>query len=158
MNLVVNAQDAMPEGGILRIETSTETLGVSDTEVDDNMRSGAHLVLTVSDTGCGMDPEIVDRIFEPFFTTKEVGKGTGLGLATVYGIVKQAGGHIAVESTPGTGTTFRIRFPAESTPAVAIQPPHREGETECGRGETVLVCEDEPPLRSILTRVLEAHG
>jgi signal transduction histidine kinase len=107
MNLAVNARDAMPQGGRLSISTRAETVPAEAA----GSRQGRYAVLEVADTGCGMSPEVRARIFEPFFTTKDMGKGTGLGLSTVYGIVEQAGGHIAVESAPGAGTTFRVYLP-----------------------------------------------
>jgi signal transduction histidine kinase/CheY-like chemotaxis protein len=149
MNLAVNARDAMPNGGRLSIETGA---GVPD----DAAGSGVFVVLSVTDTGGGMSEEVRDRIFEPFFTTKEQGKGTGLGLATVYGIVKQHGGHIVVDSRPGSGTTFRLFLPA----AAATE---TETERELGgpppRGnETILVVEDDEAVRELITEVLQPLG
>ena len=158
MNLVVNARDAMPEGGKLTIETA-------NVEIDEDyaaryaaMEPGPYVLLTVTDTGCGMDVQTKARLYEPFFTTKEKGKGTGLGLSTVYGIVKQSGGYIWVYSEPGQGTTFRVYLPREflATMATAIKPstlPRRAAGTE-----TILVVEDELALRKVATRILDAAG
>jgi PAS domain S-box-containing protein len=149
MNLAVNAQDAMPAGGRFLIETANRS--------GEDPIPGPQVALTVCDTGTGMSPEVLANVFEPFFTTKKKGKGTGLGLATVYGIVKQHEGHIRVESEPGEGTTFEILFPlAEEESAVEATPDApREGE----RGsETVLVVEDDEGVRGLVCSVLEYHG
>jgi CheY-like chemotaxis protein len=145
LNLAVNARDAMPQGGRLTLGTSTVD------RVD-----GSYVMLTVSDTGIGMDEATRSRIFEPFFTTKEVGKGTGMGLATVFGIVKQSGGNILVASEPERGTRFEIylpRFDAPAAPHAKEQPaPAAEGT------ETILLVEDEPELRSLAQEVLQLQG
>ncbi len=111
MNLAVNARDAMPQGGSLSLSTSNVELSEAFARDHKGARPGPHVLLTVRDTGCGMGEETVSHVFEPFFTTKAAGKGSGLGLATVYGIVKQSGGYIDLESGIGKGTTFRIYFP-----------------------------------------------
>jgi two-component system cell cycle sensor histidine kinase/response regulator CckA len=157
LNLVVNARDAMPQGGDLCIETSSVVLDEAYLRTHADVRPGPYVLLTVSDTGHGMDAETLSHIFEPFFTTKPEGKGTGLGLATVFGIVKQCGGHVSVSSEPVGGTTFRVylprvaaEMPANEVPAVIAPPP---------RGtETVLLVEDAEALRLMIHEILEAAG
>ncbi|MCL6646413.1 MAG: response regulator, partial [Dehalococcoidia bacterium] len=159
MNLCVNARDAMPAGGTLTISTSNVV--VSDHTPlpgrPGDLKPGAYVMLAISDTGIGMDAETQARIFEPFFTTKEQGKGTGLGLATVYGIITQSGGHITVQSRPGHGTTFRIYLPQ-----VAAAAEHREVHPQADglpRGtETILLVEDEDGVRALARSALERHG
>jgi len=159
LNLVVNAREAMPKGGRLTIATANlETDG--DVEA---LRAGAtpgsYVELTVSDTGIGMDEQTQARIFEPFFTTKGLGKGTGLGLATVYGIVRQSGGSIVVSSAPGQGTTFKIQFPREHTQVAVPNHGAPENSTELTIGtETILVAEDEAALRQVANRILSTAG
>ncbi len=157
VNLVLNARDAMPRGGVIIISTGNDHLSRSEVRRWSDVRPGHYAVLTVSDTGCGMDPATLARVFEPFFTTKVQGKGTGLGLATAYGIVKQSGGHIEVESEPGQGTTFRVYLPVaeEDVPTVAV--PQELTRTPVGT-ETVLLAEDEAAVRSLLRRTLEQKG
>jgi PAS domain S-box-containing protein len=155
MNLCVNARDAMPGGGRLRVETANAEVDATDRTGQEPMAAGRYVVLTVSDGGCGMGKEVLSRIFEPFFTTKQPGKGTGLGLAMVYGIVRQAGGYVWVDSEPGSGTSFRIYLPRiDESPAVdAREAPMPE------RGwETILLVEDDDSLRAIAREVLEEHG
>jgi signal transduction histidine kinase len=156
VNLAVNARDAMPEGGVLNI-------GLANAEVDETsargqagMAPGPYVVLSVTDTGHGMDADTKARIFEPFFTTKEVGKGTGLGLATVYGIVKQSDGFIWVYSEPGRGTTFKIYLPRVDQAPEPLSP--RPGAAAVHGTETVLLVEDEDSLRSLLRELLESFG
>lgn len=152
LNLAVNARDAMPQGGSLTLSTKAMEGKKSRSE-----QSGASfLVLEVSDTGCGMTPEVKERIFEPFFTTKGAGRGTGLGLATVYGIVKQSGGSIAVTSQPGAGTTFRIYFPGVDDQPVASSA--RRKEMAPTGSETILLVEDEDGVRSLAQHALESFG
>ena len=155
MNLVVNARDAMPHGGRIRIETGLADLTSASLDPGFQPREGQYALLTVSDTGEGMDVATKARIFEPFFTTKERGKGTGLGLATVHGIVRQAGGHVTVYSEVGHGTTFKIFLPLSSSPAEQTGPM----ESEVLRGsETILLVEDELALRSTIRDFLEESG
>lgn len=154
-NLVTNARDAMPKGGKLIIETSTVIVDDEFMMYHGLDRPGKYHVLCVSDTGCGMDETARKKIFDPFFTTKEVGKGTGLGLATVYGIVMQHGGHITVYSEPGKGTTFRVYFPAiqaETREEQVLPPDIRPG------SETVLVAEDNEEVRALMKNMLTKHG
>ena len=182
LNLAVNARDAMPEGGRLVLESRNVELREADLRDGVDVKPGRYVLLTMSDTGAGMDRNTLSHVFEPFFTTKEYGKGTGLGLATVYGIVKQSGGHIWVESEPGRGTTVRIVLPRVASPASsraaagsagsqsaappASGPPvpgggdaaHRESASALGGTETVLVVEDEEMVRELACRVLRQHG
>jgi two-component system, cell cycle sensor histidine kinase and response regulator CckA len=156
MNLVVNARDAMPRGGALAIATFPAELGEAALRSHPGARPGAFLVLEVSDTGHGIDPEVLPRIFEPFYTTKGPGKGTGLGLSTVYGIVKQSGGFIEVRSQLGKGTTFRVHLPrVAGEPAPSEAPSSLE---PAGGTETVLVVEDDSAVRRLVHRVLEPAG
>jgi PAS domain S-box-containing protein len=156
LNLAVNARDAMPGGGTLLIETGVVELDEHYPLQHPTAKPGVHVVLAVTDTGCGMDPGTRSRIFEPFFTTKEPGKGTGLGLSTVYGIVKQSGGHIWVYSEVGRGTTFKLYFPPHCGSATVAEP-ERPGPPAMGSGATILLVEDERPVRSTVRRLLERH-
>jgi PAS domain S-box-containing protein len=158
VNLAVNARDAMPNGGKLVIETSVVDFDDAFVQDHPSMSEGRYVMVVVSDSGIGMDEATRSRIFEPFFTTKEVGKGSGLGLATVYGIVKQSGGHILVYSEPGHGTTFKMYFPSaekrlesSSEAEAGALPPKREG-------VTVLVAEDDAIMRRLTRKMLEQHG
>jgi PAS domain S-box-containing protein len=157
MNLALNSRDAMPDGGRLTISARNAVVDSELHGVDSMIPYGEYVLLEITDTGTGMDNATETRLFEPFFTTKELGKGTGLGLATVYGIVKQSGGYIQVNSMLGNGTTFRIYLPLvpESEEAAEV----RAAESSSVRGvETVLVVEDEPALREIAKRVLSRQG
>jgi PAS domain S-box-containing protein len=156
MNLVLNARDAIKSGGKITIETANVTLDEDYARGHAGARPGPHVMLAVSDTGEGISPEILTHIFEPFFTTKELGRGTGLGLSTVYGIVKQSGGNIWVYSQPGRGTTFKIYLPRMEgpvpSPVESPQPPATSG------AETVLLVEDEPALRDLIKIALTGSG
>jgi len=157
MNLAVNARDAMPNGGELTIETANIEFDEGHAATHVGVAPGLYAMFAVTDTGCGMDRATVDRVFEPFFTTKETGKGTGLGLATAYGIVKQHDGSIWVYSEPGHGSTFKVYLPRANGPA-SDSAPANEGASVPGGSETILVVEDEEPVRRIAQRALEAHG
>jgi PAS domain S-box-containing protein len=157
MNLAVNARDAMPTGGKLTIATRNVEVSPGEAASYLGVERGAYVQLEVTDTGCGMDDAVKARIFEPFFTTKEEGKGTGLGLATVYGIVKQSGGSIHVETVVGQGTTFRIYLPRTEGPAPSLQQAAPVAEPRSGN-ETVLLVEDEDALRALASRVLKSKG
>ena len=156
-NLAVNARDAMPNGGQLIIETANVILDTEDVADHLELQPGEYVMLSVSDTGVGMSDEVKDHLFEPFFTTKEPGKGTGLGLATVYGVIKQSGGDIRVHSQENEGTTFRIYLPrvGEVIPA----PARPRGMTDVPSGnETILLVEDDESVRDLTWRVLEGQG
>ena len=157
MNLTVNARDAMPRGGKLTISTGNAEMDDAFVRLHPGAIPGSYVVLSVSDTGCGMDLETQTHIFEPFFTTKGEGKGTGLGLATVYGVVKQSGGYISVKSEPGIGSTFRIYLPRIQEP-VASAAPVDGGEKKAHGCETVLLVEDAHVLRELARELLEAGG
>jgi len=157
MNLGVNAQHAMPDGGSLVIETLSVELGEEYAETHPEVTPGRHVLLSVSDTGCGMDQETCAHIFDPFFTTKSPEEGTGLGLATVYGIVKQHSGSIWVYSEPGSGTTFKIYLPVDPD-AVVVQGESPERALETGGDETVLLVEDDDQVRALARTVLERDG
>ncbi len=157
VNLAVNARDAMPGGGRLVIETANVELEGGYTWESEAVRAGSYAMISVSDTGHGMDEATQARIFEPFFTTKGQGKGTGLGLSTAYGIVKQSGGHVFVSSAPGRGSTFKVYLPAVAETAEHVE--HAEKAAPMVRGsETVLLVEDEDAVRRVLRKELERHG
>ncbi len=157
MNLVVNARDAMPSGGRIIIETTEAELDEDYVSAHLGSRAGHYVVLAVSDTGCGMDEDVKSQLFEPFFTTKAVGQGTGLGLSTVYGIVKQSDGYIVVYSETGKGTTFKIYFPRVDGKAEQIALSRKEAEPAQG-SETVLVVEDDKTMREITVKLLQDGG
>ena len=150
VNLVVNARDAMPAGGRLTLETARRE---RDAATDPDLPPGLYASLTVSDTGSGMDPRTLERIFEPFFTTKEPGKGTGLGLATVYGVVEQAGGRIFVDSEPGKGARFTVLLPTMETAAIVT-----DRDVRGAPRSTIMLVEDEPAVRRLARSVLEREG
>ena len=156
MNLAVNARDAMPNGGRITITTSVNMVKRAPTPMDTEPRDGQYVLFAFTDTGSGMDTRILSRIFEPFFTTKPVGKGTGLGLSTVFGIVRQHGGWLEVDSLVDQGTTFRIYFPRSEQAPETVEPV--EGNTLRTGRETVLVAEDEEPLREMVAQVLRIQG
>lgn len=156
-NLAVNARDAMPRGGILRIATANVTLDATSSVTSLDARPGSYVSLSVADTGMGMNSEVQAHLFEPFFTTKEVNRGTGLGLATVYGIVAQSDGHIAVESEVDKGTTFTIFFPRVETTSPEDRQ-RRSRDLSPGGSETILVVEDEPAVQQLVSRILVARG
>ena len=158
LNLAVNSRDAMPKGGKFILETALVDLDANFAEQHGPMNAGSYVLLAASDTGTGMDPATVSRIFEPFFTTKEVGKGTGLGLATVYAIVQQSGGYVWVYSEPGSGTTFKIYLPSaenkigkKATSPTEVTLPRREG-------TTILLVEDDEIMLGLTKQLLEANG
>ena len=157
VNLAVNARDAMPDGGTLSIDTSNVTIDDATAGAEPDLRPGRHVKLRVADTGTGIPADIAERVFEPFFTTKPKGEGSGLGLATVYGIITQAGGRAAIQSSPGAGTAFTALLPATdqrpalAEPAAPVRPRNHGG-------ETVLVVEDEEALREVTRRILARNG
>lgn len=157
MNLIVNARDAMPNGGRLTIETSEFDIDDEYCSRNPEARPGRHVLMAVTDSGCGMSTEVLSRIFEPFFTTKDQGKGTGLGLATIYGIVKQSGGHISVYSEVGAGTTFKVYMPISEEEIGRSEAPSPEGVSPRGE-ETILLVEDEESLRSVTWGFLAKKG
>jgi PAS domain S-box-containing protein len=158
LNLAVNARDAMPKGGKLTIETSNVIMDEAIVSRYTSVKSGPHVMLTVTDTGCGMDARTQEQVFEPFFTTKEVGKGTGLGLSTVYGIVKQSDGSVWVKSEVGHGTTFMIYLPRVNKQATAISADEHAALSLSRGTETVLLVEDETQVRELARQLLETEG
>ena len=157
MNLAVNARDAMPNGGTLTIETANVELDEHYAKTHLAVKPGVYVVLAVTDTGTGMTPEVQARLFEPFFTTKEPGKGTGLGLATVYGIVTQSGGSVDVYSEVGKGTSFKVYFPRADAAEMVVERAAAGCPARAGT-QTVLVVEDADGLRELAKRLLERQG
>ncbi|HEX2881570.1 MAG TPA: ATP-binding protein, partial [Polyangiaceae bacterium] len=157
MNLAVNARDAMPTGGTLVIETTEANLDERFVAQHLGATIGPHVVLSVQDSGVGMDRQTLSRIFEPFFTTKERSKGTGLGLSTVFGIVKQSGGFTSVWSEPGHGAIFKIYLPAVRGTSIRPSDPSRQSAQPCG-AETILLVEDEERVREVAATMLRRHG
>jgi PAS domain S-box-containing protein len=156
-NLATNARDAMPDGGRLMVVTSNRNLDTDYAAQHTEVVAGGYVMIEVSDTGCGMTPEVMDRIFEPFFTTKSRDKGTGLGLSMVFGFIKQSGGHISVYSEPGIGTSFRLFLPRMTTDSSTVEESLALPVVH-GRGETVLVVEDNAALRRVVVRQLSELG
>jgi two-component system, cell cycle sensor histidine kinase and response regulator CckA len=158
LNLAINARDAMPDGGSLTIETASVELTGLEPMLPAEATPGRYVLLTIRDTGCGMSPEVRSRIFDPFFTTKGPGKGTGLGLATVFGCVRQSGGFLSVDSEPGEGATFRIYFPSCRPTDTAGDAARQALHTPPPGSETILVAEDETAVRSIILMTLRSQG
>jgi CheY-like chemotaxis protein len=157
LNLVLNSRDAMPEGGRVTIATANEHLSVPALVHDGEIAPGDYVVVSVSDSGSGMEPDVIAKVFEPFFTTKPIGQGTGLGLSMIYGFVKQSGGYVRIESKPGRGTTVKLYLRRavvedKAVAAVSGRPLPR------GRGETVLVVEDDNSVRFTITELLKELG
>jgi CheY-like chemotaxis protein len=157
LNLCVNARDAMPNGGTLTITANNTTLDAHYAKLNVDAKSGHYITISVADTGTGIQPELLEKIFEPFFTTKEPGKGTGLGLSTVYTIVKSHNGFVRTQSDVGKGATFTVYLPAQKAGRSADPTPQQAAETN-GRGETILVVDDEAAVRDISKLTLESHG
>ncbi|WP_018989163.1 PAS domain S-box protein [Aromatoleum toluclasticum] len=158
LNLAVNARDAMPDGGTLTIESDAVSLDEHYAALENDVKPGAYVMLAVSDTGCGMPSEVLQRAFDPFFTTKETGKGSGLGLAMVYGFVKQSGGHVKIYSEPGTGTTVKLFLPIVTRPAGTLPTDAPAPRPDASGCETILVVEDEDDVRELVCRVLGGLG
>ncbi|MCB0876423.1 MAG: response regulator [Solirubrobacterales bacterium] len=156
INLAVNSRDAMPGGGTLTFETGNAELGAAETLAHPGVEPGRFVRLLVADTGAGMDSEVASRAFEPMFTTKAAGQGTGLGLATVYTIVTQAGGMIDLSSAPGRGTSIEVHLPASRSSRTASPRPPQA--VPAGRGESVLIAEDDEAVRRVAERILETAG
>ncbi len=159
LNFCVNARDAMPRGGLLAIDVANEDVDEHQITSNGTAKAGPHVAITVSDTGMGIPRDHIDKIFEPFFTTKELGKGTGLGLATASAIVRSHGGFITVQSELGAGSKFTIHLPADNCGATAaIFPDHSSEVHPPGEGETILIIDDEASVRSVMQRMLEKFG
>ncbi|HET7879760.1 MAG TPA: response regulator [Acetobacteraceae bacterium] len=158
LNLVVNARDAMPDGGRLEIATSNVAIDAAAARSTPDLTPGAYVMVRVTDTGSGMDPDIAARAFEPFFTTKEVGRGTGLGLSQVYGFIKQSGGHVVIDSNPGAGTTFRLYLPrCNDMPEIVAREPESVATAPAGN-ETVLIVEDNAEVLELAVTTISDLG
>ena len=158
LNLCANARDAMPDGGAITISTLVSEAGIESEGIRPELPTGRYAVLTVTDTGPGIDPATLERIFDPFFTTKDVGAGTGLGLSTVYGIAEQSGGGIQVRSAPGEGTALSLWLPLHEMPAHVPEPPRHPTSDAATTGGTILLAEDEPAIRALVARTLSKAG
>lgn len=158
LNLAINARDAMPNGGQLTIETANLSLDVAQQVGPDRIAPGDYVMVSVSDTGAGMSPEVLAKVFDPFFTTKPIGQGTGLGLSMVYGFVHQSGGHVGIYSEPGIGTTVKLYLPRLQGDAAPDEEKLQLGPTPRGAGERVLLVEDDPQVRMLVRTVLEELG
>ncbi len=158
LNLCVNARDAMPDGGRLTVSAASIQIDEHYAVMDQRVAAGSYVMLAVSDEGCGMPPELVDRVFEPFYTTKEIGKGTGLGLSTVLGIVRSHGGFLNVQSEPGKGSVFKVYLPTRASPAPAPRPEPAGDGLPRGQGELIMVVDDEEPILGITRHTLESFG
>jgi CheY-like chemotaxis protein len=158
LNLVINSRDAMPDGGKVTIEVTNIFADEEYCRRNPELSPGQYVLICVSDTGCGMPPDVLDRAFEPFFTTKELGHGTGLGLSQVYGFVKQSGGHVKIYSEDGQGTTVSIYLPRFTRSADSDEPPAYDMPGRSEAGEVILVVEDDEDLRSYLTEALRSLG
>jgi CheY-like chemotaxis protein len=154
LNLALNARDAMPEGGKLTIETSNAYLDDEYCRQHEGLMPGQYVLIAITDNGAGMSAETIDRAFEPFFTTKEAGKGTGLGLSQVYGFMKQSDGHVKIYSEPGEGTTIKLYLPRREADEAALFGDDDDAGSERGRGETILVVEDDDGVRQYASEIL----
>jgi signal transduction histidine kinase/DNA-binding response OmpR family regulator len=158
LNLVINARDAMPGGGQVVVETANRHLDESFTSAQQNLAPGDYIMLSVSDTGLGMDPAVISRAFDPFFTTKPIGQGTGLGLSMIYGFSKQSRGHVAIQSTPGQGTTVQLYLPRCNAPQLVHESVPVIDSPMASDGETVLIVEDDDAVRTLVCEVLRELG
>ena len=158
LNLAVNARDAMPAGGKLTIETANAYLDEDYAASHDDVASGQYVMIAVSDTGLGMDKEIIARAFDPFFTTKEIGQGTGLGLSQVYGFVKQSDGHVKIYSEAGSGTTMKLYLPRLAAGDAMLEPEREPSIAGTSGGEIILVVEDDEDVRAFSTEMLREMG
>jgi signal transduction histidine kinase/CheY-like chemotaxis protein len=158
LNLVINARDAMPDGGRLVVKTSNQHLDIGLTEAQSNLQPGDYVVLSVTDTGCGMPQSIINRAFDPFFTTKPIGQGTGLGLSMIYGFSKQSHGHVAIHSEVGKGTTVSLFLPRFAGDVPQDSPVDVQHAPFAQNGETVLIVEDDPAVRVLVSTVLSDLG